>query len=62
MKIFVEINVENLLFAFTKKSPSEFPVEQGAKINEQRAKGNEQNVMCNKQRAKSNEQQATSKK
>ena len=55
IKLFVQINMENLLFTFTKKNPSEFLVEQRVKSNEQRAKSNEQ-------RAKSNEQRATSKK
>ena len=34
--------MENLLFTFTKKNPSEFLVEQRVKSNEQRAKSNEQ--------------------
>ena len=53
--------MENLLFTLTKKSPSEFLVEQRAKSNEQQAKSNEQRPRSNEQRVKSNEQQATSK-
>ena len=44
----VQINVENLLFTFTKKNPSEFLVEQRAKSNEQRAKSNEQRATSEK--------------
>ena len=44
--------MENLLFTFTKKNPSEFLVEQRVKSNEQRAKSNEQRAKRNEQRAK----------
>ena len=54
--------MENLLFTFTKKNPSEFLVEQRVKSNEQLAKSNEQLAKSNEQRAKSNEQRATSEK
>ena len=45
--------MENFLFTFTQKNPSEFLVEQRAKDNEQRAKTNEQRAKSNEQRAKS---------
>ena len=45
--------MENFLFTFTQKIPSEFLAEQRAKSNEQRAKGNEQRAKTNEQRAKS---------
>ena len=48
--------MENLLFTFTKKNPSEFLVEQRVKSNEQRVKSNEQRAKSNEQQAKSNEQ------
>ena len=54
--------MKNLLLTLTKKTPSEFLVEQQVKSNEQRAKSIEQQAKSNKQRAKSNVQRATSKK
>ena len=50
--------MENVLFTFTKKDPSEFLVEQRVKSNEQRVKSNEQRAKSNEQRAKNNEQRA----
>ena len=64
--------MENFLFAFTPKNPSQVLAksnkqqakwnEQRAKSNEQWAKSNEQQAKSNEQRAKSNEQRATSEK
>ena len=54
--------MENLLFTFTKKNPSEFLVEQRAKSKEERAKSKEQRAKSKEQRPKSNEQRATSEK
>ena len=44
--------MENFLFTFTKKNPSEFLVEGQAKSNEQREKNNKQQAKSNEQRAK----------
>ena len=54
--------MENLVFTFTKKNPSEFFFEERVKSNEQRTKSNKQRVKSNEQRAKSNELRATSEK
>ena len=54
--------MENLLFTFTKKNPSEFLVEQRVKSNEQRAKSNKQRAKSesNEQKVTSNKQKVTS--
>ena len=48
--------MENLLFTFTRKSPSEFVFVQRVKSNKQRAKNNEQRAKGKEKLAKSNEQ------
>ena len=40
--------MENFLFTFPQKNPSEFLVEQGVESTEQRAKSNEQIAKANK--------------
>ena len=58
IKLFVQINMENLLFTFTKKKS--FRISCRTTSNKQRAKSNEQGAKGNEQRAKSNEQRAKS--
>ena len=48
IKLFVQINMENFLFNFTQKKPSEFLIEQRAKTTEQRVKSNEQRATSEK--------------